>query len=520
MFDVVLQGGWVVDGTGAPPMRADVALTGDRIAAVGRLGDVGTAEHVDCHDRYVLPGLIDAHAHGDAMVFDADVQLAALAQGVTTFIVGQDGLSFAPAAPATSDYVARYFGAVNGSWPFEERPSTIADMLAAYSGATALNVGVLVPQGNLRHAVLGATDAVADAEALRAMSRLLERSLGEGALGVSTGLDYAPGRFADAAELAELCRVAADFGLPYVTHMRGYEAAAAQGMAEVRTIAENSGVSVHVSHYHGPAHMLTGLVDDMRADGIDLTFDSYPYTSGSSILAMVVLPAGLQSGEPDATIELLAQATTRSDLKREWFPAHADKWARVRLSYVGCPEFAWAEGLLLSEAAEKAGTGPVDFVCDLLIAARLQAGCVFRQPPTNTDADVCALFRHEAHVGASDGIFLGSRPHPRGWGTFARFLGVHTRDRRDWSWAEASMHLAGHTARRFCLGDRGLIRAGFAADVVVLDPQNVRDVATYDDPRRPAAGVDRVYVNGVLAFLEGRRVSAHCGRALRPAGRI
>jgi len=514
MFDVVLEGGWVVDGTGAPPARADVALVGERIAAVGILGAAEAAVRVDCSGRYLLPGLIDAHVHADALVFDPQVQLAALAQGVTTFIVGQDGTSFAPASPATAAYVTEYFGAVNGAWPGTS-PSTVAELLAAYESNSSINVGVLVPQGNLRYDVMGSTDRPADSDATEAMCRSLERALDEGALGVSSGLDYVPSRFADAAELSALCTVAARRGVPYVTHMRGYEAAAAHGIAEVRAIAEVSGVSPHVSHYHGPSHMLVGLLDELRDDGIDVTFDSYPYTSGSSILAMVAIPAELQADGPQATIAALTDSATRHELERSWFAVRADELARVRLSFVGSADFSWAEGLSLPEAAERAGSSIGEFVCEVLVGARLRVGCVFRQPPTNTDADVRALLRHDAHLAGSDAIFLGSKPHPRGWGTFARLLGVHTRTLHDWSWGQASIHLSNHAARRFGLAGRGLLRTGQLADVVVLDPLAVRDVATYDQPRQLAEGIEQVYVNGQLAYRDGQLQSRSCGRGLR-----
>lgn len=514
MFDVVLEGGWVVDGSGAEPFRADVALTGDHIAAIGALAPADAAQRVSCVDRYLLPGLIDAHVHTDAAAFDRDVQLAALAQGVTTCIVGQDGLSFAPASAATAGYVDDYFGAVNGSWPGSS-PATVADALVAYDGASALNVGMLVPLGNLRFDAIGSADRPATAADVEHMRAALADGLDAGALGVSSGLDYVPGRFADAAELSALCEVAARYGAPYVTHMRGYEAAAGEGMREVQAIAETSGVAAHVSHYHGPAKMLAGLVDELRGRSLDVTFDSYPYTSGSSILAMVALPAALQADGPRVTTQRLADADVRADLARGWFIERAETLAVARLSYVASDAYAWAEGLLLPEAAESAGSTIGEFVCDVLIAAQLRVGCVFRHPPTNTDDDVRALMRHDAHVGGSDGIYLGSKPHPRGWGAFARFLGVHTRTLGDWSWGTAALHLSGHTARRFGLTDRGLIRPGFAADVVVLDPATIADVATYADPRRPAVGVDRVYVNGVTAYENGMLTPATPGRGLR-----
>jgi len=223
----------------------------------------------------------------------------------------------------------------------------------------------------------------------------------------------------------------------------------------------------------------------------------------------------LQASGPPTTARQLADADVRADLMRAWFVGQTANLARVRLSYIANDDYAWAEGMLLPEAAERAGVPVGAFVCDVLIAASLRVGCVFSHPPTNTDADVRALMRHDAHVGGSDGIFLGSKPHPRGWGTFARYLGVHTRELGDLTWGAAATHLAGHPARRFGLVDRGLLRQGFAADIAVVDPATVVDTATYADPRRPAIGVDRVYVNGTLAFADGLLTGATPGRALR-----
>lgn len=518
MFDVVLRGGSVLDGDGTQPRRADVAIEGDSIAAVVQPGELDAAqprETVDCAGRYVFPGFIDAHVHGDALAFDPDVQLAALAQGVTTFVVGQDGLSFAPSSPRTASYVSDYFAAVNGRWTRGQTPSTIAELLSSYDGATALNVAALTPHGNLRFEALGAADVPADDAALAAMRAMLQKSLDDGAVGMSTGLDYVPGRFADASELAVLCEVVAASGGVYVTHMRGYESAAPQGVGEVGEIARRSGVAAHISHYHGPAELLGGMVDELRADGVDVTFDSYPYVVGSSILAMTALPANMQDGGVDTTLNRLADNGIRAELARDWFPAKAAELARTRLSHVAAADFAWAEGMPLTAAAEQAGRPVGDFVCDLLLAARLDVGAVFRHPPTNTDDEVRALLRHEAQLAGSDGIFLGGAPHPRAWGTFARCLGTHTRELGDWTWGAAAAHLAGRAARRFGFAGRGFVRPGHAADLVVLDPATVTDNATYDDARRPATGVDRVYVNGVLAFADGALTATDCGRALR-----
>jgi len=514
-FDVLVTGGWLLDGTGAPPYRAEVGVRAGRIAALGRLDGARAPVEIDATGRYVAPGFVDSHVHADALAFDPGVQAAALRQGVTTVVLGQDGLSFAPASPAALAYVTEYFAAVNGAHPDlpDGRSVTVAELLAGYAGRTALNTAYLVPHGTIRYAVLGGAARPAAPAEVAAMRRLVEQGLDEGAVGLSSGLEYVPGGYADAAELAALCAPVAARGLPYVTHMRGYESAAPTGMAEVRAIAAASGVAAHVSHYHGPGEQLVALLDAARAEGLDVTFDSYPYLAGCSILAMVALPGWLASADPDAVADRLADPGVRRRLAAETDPA---LWDRIALAHVPAAELAWAEGLRLTEAAARAGTEPAAFCADVLIATRLRAGTVFNHPPTNSDAAVRELLRHPAQMAGSDGVYVGGHPHPRGWGTFARLLGRHVRELGDWSWAEAVVHLAAHPARRFRLADRGLLRRGLAADLVVLDPARVRDRADYAHPRELAEGVDDVLVNGVPALRGGTLTGALPGTPLRP----
>ncbi|GIH94639.1 amidohydrolase family protein [Planobispora siamensis] len=507
MFDVLIHGGLVVDGTGAPPYPADVGVRDGRIEAVGgpEAGDAPAAVRIDATGRLVVPGFVDAHVHGDATVLDPGVQLAALRQGVTTFVLGQDGLSFAPSPPATLRFVTRYFAAINGAHPLlGDGPVSVAELLASYDGATALNTVYLVPHGTVRHAA-GADPA--------AMLRMVERGLEEGAAGLSSGLEYIPGRYGDAAELAALCAPVARAGLPYVTHMRGYEQAAAAGMAEARAIAERSGVALHVSHYHGPGPELAGMVDDALATGLDVTFDSYPYLSGFSILAMVALPRDLDDPDLDRIVARLHEPEVRRRLARETDPT---LWHRAVLAHVPAADLAWAEGRSVAEAAAEAGREPAAFCAELLIATRLAASCVFAQPPGNDDASMRLLLRHPAHLGGSDGIHIGGHPHPRAYGAFARFLGRHVRELGDWSWQEAVAHLAAGPARRFRLHDRGEIRPGLAADLVVIDPERVGDTADYSRPRVLAEGVDDVLVGGVPVLAGGALTGARPGRPLRP----
>jgi N-acyl-D-amino-acid deacylase len=513
VFDVLIQGGRVVDGTGAPPYPADVGVRDGRIEAVGDLSSGGapaSAATVDAAGRLVVPGFIDAHVHGDATVLDPGVQLAALRQGVTTFVLGQDGLSFAPSGPETLRFVTRYFAAINGAHPgLDGGPVNVADLLATYDRTTALNTVYLVPHGTVRHTASGDPAA---------MLRLVEQGLEDGAAGLSSGLEYVPGRYGDAAELAALCAPVARAGLPYVTHMRGYEEAAAAGMAEARAIAERAGVALHVSHYHGPGERLAGMVDRALDAGLDVTFDSYPYLSGFSILAMVALPRDLDGGgaarpDLDRTVAILHDPAVRRRLAGETDPT---LWRRIVLAHVPSPEFAWTEGRTLADAAAEAGCEPAGFCADLLIATGLAASCVFAQPPGNDDTSMRLLLRHPAHLGGSDAIHIGGHPHPRAFGAFARFLGRHVRELGDWAWEEAVAHLSSGPARRFRLSDRGEVRPGMAADLAVVDPEKVTDTAGYSRPRVLAEGIDDVLVGGVPVLAGGALTGARPGRPLRP----
>lgn len=517
VLDVLLSGGWVVDGTGAPPFRADVGITGDRIETVGQLSTAHSGLELDVTGKYLFPGFIDAHVHADLLFKDRDVQLAVLRQGVTTLIAGQDGLSFAPAPPGTAAYAHEYFAAVNGVPGPGTAPghASIADALSDADGASAVNLAWLVPAGTVRHQVTGSADGKSAPEEVRSMQSIVAKGIEDGAVGLSTGLDYLPGRYADAAEISALCEPVAAAGAVYVSHMRGYDVEAWRGMTELCDIARKAAIAVHVSHYFGPATMLTRLIEDARASGVDATFDSYPYLRGATILAMAALPPEVQQGGIRPTLARLADHKVRKELSRQWFPSVMNRLSDNTLSFVADSGLSWAEGMSLSDAAARADCEVGEFICELLLQSKLAVGCVRGKRPTNGEEDVRALLRHDAQMGGSDGIYVGSVPHPRGWGTFARFLGRHVRELGDWTWAQAALHLAGHPARRFGLADRGLVRPGAIADLAVVDPEVVTDQATYADPRQPAVGVRDVLVGGTLVLRDGKLTGATPGRGLR-----
>lgn len=506
-MDVLIRGGTVVDGTGAPPTRANVLVRDGTVAAVGRVGEVD-AEVVEAVGLLVMPGFIDAHSHTDVHVTDPDVQRALLRQGVTTVVTGQDGVSHAGAGHDGGAWGSRYFAGING---VAAAAPTLAEYRADLSGALRVNTAHLLPHGSLRYQRAGLRERLDDDELL-ALRADVETGLADGAVGLSTGLHYMPGVLADTTELTVLCGPLAVAGRPYVTHMRGYEGECETGLAETLRIARGSGAAVHVSHLHGPSGVLAPLLDRAAADGVDLTFDSYPYLRGFSLLSVPLLPWELLRTSPDELAEHLAAPGALACMPAGWADAVEVELDRITLA--GVPERPDLEGLTLRDAAERLRmTGPAA-VLELIAASGGAVTAVFAQPATSTESDVRALLRHPAHMGGSDGIVVGGRPHPRAWGTFARYLARHVRELDDWDWPQAAAHLAGAPGARFGLGGRGRLRPGSPADLALVNPDTVADIATYADPRRLSVGIDDVWVAGVRVLRGGELTDARPGRPL------
>lgn len=517
----VLRGGIVIDGSGGPRLASDVEILGTRIGVVGEVDARDGDRVIDCHGRFVMPGFIDAHSHADGAVFREDVQLALLRQGVTTVIGGQDGVSY---APGDGRWATRYFAAINGPHPTYQGDG-VAGLLRTYDGTTPVNVGYLVPAGSVRHEVMGMETGRPDAARLARMQQLIAEGLADGALGLSSGLDYVPGVFADTDELAALCAPVAAAGALYVTHMRGgYETNTAAGLREVVAICapgrSHTGVRGHVSHLHVDAADAERLLAEAAASGADLTFDMYPYTRGCTLVSMAVLPPEYSATGVDEAVARLADAAERARLREEWFPTVAAKpslgphWpSMIRIAHTPAPEWAWAHGLTLAQIAGERGTSVEDATLDLLVSGRLEVSAVMAVRDERPIENLARLFAHPGHTAGSDGIFVGAVPHPRAWGAFARLLATYVG--RSFTWEQAAVHLSARTAERFGLAGRGILRTGHAADIAIVDPATVTDAATYDDPRTPALGIDDVLVNGSHVLREGRLTGARPGRGLR-----
>ncbi|MBT2513644.1 amidohydrolase family protein [Arthrobacter sp. ISL-30] len=514
---LVLQGGTVVDAAGM--RKADVVVEGENIIDVGedvaRSGD----RTIDCTGRYVLPGFVDAHSHVDGLLAEESVQLALLRQGVTSIVAGQDGVSY---APGDGRYASEYFAAINGPHP-SYAGGGVAEYLSAVDGATRLNAAYLVPGGTLRWEVCGRSTAQANAAERGAMADLVDQGMRDGAVGLSTGLDYVPGIFADADEIARLCEPVARAGGVYVTHMRGgYEANSAEGIDEIAAISAASGVRVHVSHFHAEAHVVLQQLDALKRAGADATFDAYPYTRGCTLLGMPLLPPELSARPVDQVLRILSDTGERERLRRDWFPevdrkaSLGPEWpSMITLAHIPSAEYSWAHGLTVADAAERAGTDAIDFALDVLAASRLQTNAVMSVRYDRPVSELARIFAHPGHIGGSDGIFIGAHPHPRARGTFARYLREYVRETSTWSWTDAVSHLSAAPAMRFSLGRRGRVAPGWVADLIVVDPASVADTATYASPLGDAVGIDDVLVAGI-PVLAGRQLLPEMpGRGLR-----
>ena len=517
-FDLILKGGWVIDGSGGPAFRADVALIDTMIAEVGRLEGAEAARVRRRRGALRRPRLHRCprprrpHAPGRS---DSSAGLAS----------GRDNLPdrpgrqlVRPGVARTLDYMRRYTAGFNGNpagLSYDWR--TVDEYLARFDRRVAINVAYLIPNGNVRMEVMGLDPRPARDDELRAMQKLVREGMDAGAIGLSTGLDYIPSLYADAREIAALCEpIVAENGV-YVTHMRGYGPRAAVGMREVYDIARATGVPAHVSHYNGRGRSLAP--PDRRRAGArarpDVRHLSLP---GGEHDPRHGRPAGLGPGRRDRAHRRAAARPGRAcpAQLRMVLERHALRAREHHDRHGGSPRLAVGRG------TDRRGGGRAgEARLPAISSARSCRPATWRSEswpfapaiePRPTSGRSSAIPRTwRAPTASSAAAF----PHPRGWGAFARYLGYHTRQLGDYSWPEAVTHLATHAARRFRLTDRGLIRPGFVADIAVLDPASVTDRSTYAAGRTLAEGVDHVLVNGTLALENGEPTGATPGRALR-----
>lgn len=473
--DFLFCGGDVIDGTGARRTAADVAVTGDRITGVGQLNGVEAKRVVDISGRVICPGFIDVHTHDDRVCIDKPDMQAKISQGVTTVIVGNCGVSLAPLVSHSPLVEPLNLLGGKADFEFADFQSYIA---AVERARPVVNVAALVGHSTLRIATMADINRKASAAELDAMSALLEDALDAGAMGLSSGVYYAPGRAADIDELAPLVRLAGEKQGVYATHLRDEYDGVIDSMREAFDTAQQGQAPLVISHYKcagmqnwGRTEETLTLLDKVRnTQAVDI--DCYPYAAGSSVLDPNLV---------DDKIEILIT----------WSESHPE----VGGHYLHDVARNW--NCAQREAAERLLPG---------------GACYFQM----CEDDVRRVLKHPASMIGSDGLPNDPQPHPRLWGTFPRVLGHYARDEKLFSLETAVHKMTGLSASRFRIPERGTIRPGLFADLVVLDPDSIRDNATYENPCKPATGIDYVIVNGRCAWQGGQTTGQRCGRFVTP----
>ncbi len=516
MFDLIIRGGRVIDGSGGPWYYGDVGLQGDRIAAIGRLEPAQASLTIDATGLVICPGFIDMHTHSDIMILAKPRHEAKVMQGVTTDLLGLDGLSYAPLSPDNLRMMRRYLAGLNGNPNISWNWNTVAEFLANFDRKVAINVAYLVPHNALRLETMGFVDRTATSQEMAGMQELMAQGMREGAVGFSTGLDYFPCRYSNEEELAQICEVVAEYDGLSVWHVRKNDLGLIESIKEVLRIAERTGVKAHFSHYsvsyptrQGTSTEMLALIDEARAKGADVTFDSYPYIAQSTLL-LVFLPRWVHEGGPEAILERLSHADTRekicTDIRSLNIP-----WDKCVLTCVPSEKNRGYVGHTIIEAAEMAGKEAVQLVCDLLREEELAVGHLSL---LGNEEDLQRIMKHPCHTAGSDGILVGDKPNPRAWGTFPRYIARYSRELGVLSLEEVIRHLTSAPAQRLGLHDRGLVKEGLAADLVVFNPETIADKATFAEPKQYPVGINYVLVNGAVVVDKGKHTGALNGRVL------
>jgi N-acyl-D-amino-acid deacylase len=525
MFDLKIVGGTVVDGTGRSGYRSDIGVSGEAIAAVGDLSASEAHRVIDAAGLIVAPGFIDTHTHAEGALLVDPQHAYGLRQGITTEFLGIDGMSYAPLSSDNFRTYRHWLGGLLGDPPEDLDMRTVAAFRSHYHRKVAVNTAYLVPHATIRLEALGFHDAPLRGEALDTARRLVRDGLDQGAVGFTTGGRYYPGPWADTQELIELCRVVRAAGKVYMCEPRQAAVARAfggSGVAEAMEIAQRTGVRLHFAHFRtaeetaGRIDAIMAPVDAGRTTDSDVTFDIYPYPTGSSI-AVALLPDEAQEGGPQAILRRLEDATERRAIAVSLDTHLEQRLLGIVFSYL--PRAPELEGTGLRELAAQRGRSKGEVLCEVLLEQGLKVGYVVEPPASQAvrrqlDRDFIELLARPDYMACSDITPAGRVPHPRCYGAFPRFLGRLRREFQTMSLEAMIQRMTDRPARRFGLTQRGRIEQGYSADIVVFDAATVNDTATYRNPCQFPIGIPFVIVNGAVAVDNETCTGVFAGQAV------
>lgn len=520
-YDIVIKNGKIIDGSGNPWFKGDVGISNEKVAGLGKLQSYEAKRIIDANGLLVLPGFVDVHTHTDTSFLVNPKADSKILQGITTEIVGNCGSSMAPVTELGKSFEYRKMDELGLEYDW----NSVAEYLVRLeNGGIPVNFGTLIGHGTIRASVMGYEARAPSSSELDQMKDLVEQGMKDGAYGLSTGIKYAPGVYADTKEIVELSKVMAKYGGLYATHIRNQGIGLIESVDESITIGREAGVPVHIAHLKVKGRMNWGkslnmlrVIDQARDEGIDVTFDQYPYIAGSTG-AFAITPKWAREGGVDSFLERLKDPEQRKMIE-QGVTEQEDWTGSQKLLVCKFDPNPSYEGKSIAEIAEIRGTTRQAAMCDLLIEA---GGTVPLILLFGWDKDIETIMRHHAMMVGSDGSSLANygvlgkgKPHPRNYGAFTHFLRRYVLKKGLMSLEDGIRRMTSFPAKRFSLSGRGLLQEGSYADITVVDSKTLIDTATFQDPHQYSRGIEYVLVNGSLAVEKGEYNGSQSGKILR-----
>lgn len=539
-MDIKITGGTLIDGSGGAGIRLDVGIMDEKIAQIGNLSQTPARREIDASGRVVCPGFIDMHTHSDMTVLYDSLASSKLCDGVTTEVVGNCGIGVAPVKEERKEQLIGYLGTrLIGSIPVKlELPwNTMAEYLAYIDAhPAAVNVTPLLAQGAVRIGEMGFSNAEPTERQIENMKAEVTKAMQAGCAGLSTGLVYMPGEYTTSKELVALCSALVPFGGFYVTHIRNESDEVFEALEEAIGVATAAGVPLQISHLklagidvQGRSEALLARIDKARAEGLEISFDVYPYTAGLTSLGAFMPPWTFEGGT-DNMIRRLADPDVRRRIVHDiengikgWqnfgrVAVRTGGWDNIILVSAYTEAGKALAGRTVGQIAHEQGKDPYDAMFDLLIQESGRIQITFF---SMLEDDVARIISHPLAMIGSDGVSLSTqgllsygKPHPRAFGTHARVLARYVREKGLITLEEAVKKMTSMPAEKLRLSRRGLLREGYYADILVLDPENVQDMATFEAPQQYSKGFDYILVNGQIALQDGVQTDAVAGRVV------